>query len=444
MSADRGPMMNGSTQTPRKRLLTMALALSLFAVPLIPGPLTAEPEQPDAEGLYRLGLYQEIGLGNLQQAIMTYNRLISGSPGSLELVGEALVRKGICFEKLNRNEAALACYNRAIEEFSDSASILERAFAGRLRFHAKTKPPVVKMAEPLIDREKELANLLSAGRKHVRRGELTKAKERYLDALTIKPNDHELQLRMASLCERLKQYTQAAVYYNLVMNSKEYKTDFVAHIRFAECYKKAQDYDSAIKMWTEFLSNDGTTAPDREAAEFERELLYEESDYPQKKLIPFPLKAYLEKGGELTRKGDYSGAARVYRTARSKFPRNYLPPLRLAHIHQRHRSYPLGKENLEKLRRHFGTTYSSNGATQARVTVINYLDSLKTAPPATAQRIRCRLAELYEKMGDLANAEYYINQYFAKDLRPVDDDQQIRLRIRQARTWERVKKMKGS
>jgi tetratricopeptide (TPR) repeat protein len=361
---------------------------------------------------YYLGLYREIGEGEPQTALKAYSDISNGPYWDTELGGEALVREGICFEKLGNENEALNYYNKVIKDFSDKAHILEKAFGGMVRFYARLKPA--------LERQEELARLVNEGIQQAELGDYENAKEKYRKALYIDPDNHELQLQMASTSKKLGRYEEAIFYYNLAATSGLYTNVYQFQKDLAECYKNTGNIDSAIHLWLRFLENEEVQPADKKQAAFELELLYEAKEYPDTGKIPWKLKSHLAMGESLTRNGKYREAAKTYVTAKTEFPNSYLPTYRMAIIFD----------------------YLFDGMNNTKRALRYYEATLEEAPLLTAQRLRCRLAILYESLGNLEKAAYFIDQYFSKDVRPVENDHALRNRIRKRRMWERVRTMR--
>ena len=447
-----------------KRLTAMALPCLILAF-FSSGLPAVEENSLKAHELFYRGLYQEIGLGDPGSALRTYSKIVDGPLKGSTLAGNALVRKGTCYEKLGKKAQALACYNRAIEDYSDNASVLERAFAGLGRTRPKTKLVYYK--------ERKLERLIIEGQRYEKEGALTMAKKRYLMALAVKPDNPPLQLTTASILKRLKDYKEASYHYERAAGSDAYRNDFSVHEELADCYKRNgdfhkaiklwdsfllsssldkraslkaaseleflktdlgvqkkladqhrrdRDFDSAIKVWNIYLENESLSERIRETAEFELELLYEASDYSEKRPIPWKLSISMAKGEELTKKRNYDSAIKAYNEVKRIFPKSYLPDLRLGYIY----------ENL----------HGTRNTKDVKKTAINYYNSaLKSAPPATAQRLCYRLALLYDDLGDIEKASYYIEQYFRRD--PIKAIiMQEKERIGDKRMWQRVKELR--
>jgi len=395
-----------------RRLFLTALLIAAAAAPQ-PGVASPSDIQTlDTSTLFYKGLYQEIGKGDLEAALATY-REIAGNPATKsDIAGEALIREGICLEKLGRGEEALACYNKAVERSPGSAAILEKALSEMVVYFSR---PAVVMVKG-----RELETLVAEGKKSLDTGAPEEARQKFQNALLIDPDNPDLQVRMAAVCTKLGRYKDAALYYTLAMKSQEYMKNRQLQRALAECYENAGEYDSAISLWRSYLESVPSGSQECKMAQREMELLFEARDRPATMAIPWDLTIQLSYAEEQTRKGRYRDAASRYRKAQASFPGNYIPTFMLGLLYDY--LYP-GKDNVQNA-------------------MSCYVDALKSAPPLTAQRLRFRLAQLYEQGGELDKASYYIEQYFSKDIRPVQNDHVLKERIRKKRMWERVHRIK--
>ena len=79
-----------------------------------------------ASVLLQEGLYAEETEGNLNAAIKVYERVLKDFPKSRAQAAEALLRIGLCYEKLGKQEAQKA-YQRLIKEFADQLEPVAQA-----------------------------------------------------------------------------------------------------------------------------------------------------------------------------------------------------------------------------------------------------------------------------------------------------------------------------
>jgi tetratricopeptide (TPR) repeat protein len=273
---------------------------------------------------------------------------------------------------------------------------------------------------PLFARDKELDGLIEEGNQCAKRGDLEGAKDKFQKALYLNPDNPELQLQLASTYKRLGRCREAIFYYNLALGSELYQNDPEVYRDLAASYMAAKDAESAIKLWRSYLTGGGTDANAQRQALFELELLYEATDNPAEQALPEELTTRLTDGAEQTREGRYQEALLTYKIARIKYPGSYLPFYRLGVLYD----------------------YLLNPKQKYDYAIYYYKEALKRAPGITAQRLRYRLALICEERGDIANASHYIEQYFTQNIRPLEDDNLVRERIRKKWDYERVRKMR--
>jgi tetratricopeptide (TPR) repeat protein len=389
------------------------VAIALLGAFLSPGGVVhSETGGEDPHVIFYRGLFHEIGLGDLESAIKTYRTISSPPYEDGALAGKALIREGICFEKMGKEKEALKCYRRAIERSSDNASLLEKSLRGMAVFFPRSAP--------LFARDKELESLIEEGNQCVKRGDLEEAKDKFQKALYLNPDNPQLQLQLASIYKDLGRCREAIFYYNLALSSELYRNAPEVYLDLAASYVAAKDAESAIKLWRSYLSSGDADKNARRKALFELELLYEAADGPPGRALPQGLEARLAEGAEQTREGRYQEALSTYKAARTEYPGSYLPFYRLGAIYD----------------------YLLSPKQKYDYAVHHYREALKRAPAITAQRLRYRLALICEERGDIENASRYIEQYFSKHIRPMEDDNLVRARIRKKWDYERVRKMR--
>ncbi len=361
--------------------------------------------------LYR-GIFQEIGLGDLDGAIATY-RMISNAPlRDASLAGKALIREGICFEIMGKEKEALRCYRSAIAQSPENASLLEKSLSEMAVFFPRSAP--------LFARDKEHENLIEEGNQYAKRGDFEGAKDRFQKALYLNPDNPQLQLQLASTYKRLGQDKEAIFYYNLALGSELYGNDLAVYRDLTACYVAVKDAESAIKLWRSYLVSGGPDADAKRKALFELELLHEAEDMPSRQALPEDLEVRLARGAEQTREENYNEAIHSYKIARVMYPASYLPVHRLGVIYD----------------------YLLNPKQKYDYVTYYYKEALKRAPPKPAQRVRYRLSLIYEERNDIENASRYIEQYFSNNIRPMENDNLVRGRIRKKWDQERIRKMR--
>lgn len=117
-----------------RTLVALALAASFF----LPG---FSQDEKAASILYHRGLHFEEVSGDLEKAIEAYREVVLKYPGEREVVAKALLRIGICYEKLGKKEAQTT-FQRIIKEFSDQKDVATEA---RVRLQ-NLRGPVVPIA----------------------------------------------------------------------------------------------------------------------------------------------------------------------------------------------------------------------------------------------------------------------------------------------------------
>ncbi|MEJ2744488.1 MAG: tetratricopeptide repeat protein [bacterium] len=389
------------------------IGIVLLGVFLLPGGIAlSKTAGEDPHVIFYRGLFQEIGLGELESAIKTYRTKSSPPYKDGRLVGRALIREGICFEKMGREKEALKCYRTAIAQSPDNASLLKKSLREMEVFFPRSAP--------LFARDKELENLIEEGKQYAKRGDLEGAKDKFQKALYLNPDNPTLQLQLASTYKRLGRCREAALYYKLALGSDLYRNDPQVYRDLAASHVAAKDAESAIKLWRSYLASGSADNSTRREALFELEMLYEAAYGPLAQVIPQDLETRLEEGAEQTREGHYQEALSTYKVARIKYPKSYLPFYRLGAIYD----YLLSPKRKYDYVIHY------------------YREALKRAPATTAQRLRYRLALICEEHGDIDNASRYIEQYFSKHIRPMEDDNLVRERIRKKWDHERVRRLR--
>lgn len=350
--------------------------------------LAAAAGEDDASRLYYAGLYQEIGLGDIDQAVEIYRRASEGGRG--EAAGRSALRMGLCYEKMGKPLEARDAFNRAIAHFSSYPGIVETASEGLIRLYADGAP------------EEDLrAGLISRGLAAAARGELEEAKGIFKQAYGLEPENPSLQKQLADLSKRLGQTGEAIYYYQRAAQSPEYSSDLSIHCDLAECYRQEGRPEEAVRLWGSFLEAGRGFPPGRDRALFELDLIYERTDAPAGAEAPAGLSAFLSRGEEQTRSADYRSASETYRAARERFGGSHLPPARLASLYERFLDQPT-------------------------VAVWYYKEALSKAPPLAAQRLRSRLARVLVIGAAPQEAARYLDQYLSRDARPLEADPVLR------------------
>jgi hypothetical protein len=96
------------------------------------------------EQLFRKGMLKEEGEGNLNEAIVIYSKIVDDSTAQISIQAKSLLRVGLCYEKLGRNEASRA-YQRLLNNFpgqkAEVAIARERLSKLILNVEADSKAP---------------------------------------------------------------------------------------------------------------------------------------------------------------------------------------------------------------------------------------------------------------------------------------------------------------
>jgi Tol biopolymer transport system component len=108
-----------------RRIVTSVLGLILGTV-LVASSLYAQLSE--AEKLYQAGIYQLEAVGNFEEAINVFNRLVKEYPASKPLAAKALMKLGLCYERLG-NQKATEMYERIIKQYPDQVDLVAQARA---------------------------------------------------------------------------------------------------------------------------------------------------------------------------------------------------------------------------------------------------------------------------------------------------------------------------
>jgi len=96
----------------RRSQFITALLMLLLSIILPQGIWAGQAEQ-----LFCEGLYQEVGLGDLEAAIAAYKKVIAKHPDNVAIAAKAQLRIGLCDEKLRRTKEALEAYNKLVSAY---------------------------------------------------------------------------------------------------------------------------------------------------------------------------------------------------------------------------------------------------------------------------------------------------------------------------------------
>ena len=105
-----------------KRFFILLAVITLAAVSITAFAQRAK----DAEVLYHRGVQLEEVKGELKEAIAVYEKLLKEFVNVRPIAAQALLRMGICYEKLGQKESQ-AAYQRILRDFADQAEIVAQA-----------------------------------------------------------------------------------------------------------------------------------------------------------------------------------------------------------------------------------------------------------------------------------------------------------------------------
>jgi Tol biopolymer transport system component len=105
-----------------KRIFILLAVITLAALSI---PAFAQRAK-EAEVLYHRGVQLEEVKGELKEAIAVYEKLLKEFVNVRTIAAQALLRMGICYEKLGQKEAQ-AAYQRILRDFADQAEIVAQA-----------------------------------------------------------------------------------------------------------------------------------------------------------------------------------------------------------------------------------------------------------------------------------------------------------------------------
>lgn len=100
--------------------------------------LTAGVYQDEAQVLLKAAAHQELVQGDLEAAIEIYEKILDQYPSERNVAAEALLKLGMSYEKLGKNEAKEA-YERLLKDYADQSDQAQRART-RLEELDKTEP----------------------------------------------------------------------------------------------------------------------------------------------------------------------------------------------------------------------------------------------------------------------------------------------------------------
>jgi Tol biopolymer transport system component len=124
---------------------------------------SGQQKQPDK--LLREAIYQEEANGNLEEAIREYQAIVKNFPGEREIAAKALLRIGLCYERLGSQKATEA-YKQIIDKYSDQVTLATQA-KERLADLQKVEPSGLTMSRLIPSAEYLEAQTLSPDAKKI-------------------------------------------------------------------------------------------------------------------------------------------------------------------------------------------------------------------------------------------------------------------------------------
>jgi Tol biopolymer transport system component len=109
---------------------------------LLETPLLAQISK--AEKLYEEGIYQLEAIGNFEEAIVLFNRVVKEFPENKPVAAKALLKLGFCYERQG-NQKASEVYEKIINQYSDQVSLVSQA-KERLAELQKVEPAGLTMS----------------------------------------------------------------------------------------------------------------------------------------------------------------------------------------------------------------------------------------------------------------------------------------------------------
>jgi len=80
----------------KTRILSLTFLLAAFFVQNT----SLYAQITEAEKLYEQGIYQLEGVGDFEEAINYFNKVVNEYPADKEIAAKALLKKGFCYERL--------------------------------------------------------------------------------------------------------------------------------------------------------------------------------------------------------------------------------------------------------------------------------------------------------------------------------------------------------
>jgi Tol biopolymer transport system component len=80
----------------------------------------------EAEKLYQAGIYQLEAVGNFDQAITIFNRVVKEYAANKTIAGKSLLKLGLCYERLGSQKASEA-YEQILKQYADQPDLVSQA-----------------------------------------------------------------------------------------------------------------------------------------------------------------------------------------------------------------------------------------------------------------------------------------------------------------------------
>jgi hypothetical protein len=139
MLRNSNAIVTGIRQLRHNMLLCMAITALLCRAAGLSAPVNV-----DTERSFEAALYREVAAGDLPAAITQYRALVSQSAADRRISAKALLRIGLCQEKLGQRKEAYATYSRVVSEYPDETGTLRQA---KLKLAAWSGPRNLRFEE---------------------------------------------------------------------------------------------------------------------------------------------------------------------------------------------------------------------------------------------------------------------------------------------------------
>jgi Tol biopolymer transport system component len=143
------------------KIQSVAIAVLSILLILASTSTLSRAAQPNAETLFKSGLYEEEVRGDLQKAIIIYQDLLKRFPASRETAAKAQLHIGLCYEKLGTTEAEKA-FQKVVDNYPEQSDAVREAkgkLAALVKARAAAQPGTAEFklrqiwAGPEVDTE---------------------------------------------------------------------------------------------------------------------------------------------------------------------------------------------------------------------------------------------------------------------------------------------------